>query len=363
MRRYKRIEPGIFGYVGSGTFGEVFKARDRETEEVVALKRIRLEREDNGVPCTALREVSLLKALKHPNIITLRDFIFDNSTDECEDCQLEGSGTPCSNCLALQESTNTIRQSRLYLVFELMDCDLKSYMDSCNGPMDILLVKSLLLQALEGLEYCHARGIMHRDMKPQNLLVSRDGTLKLCDFGLARAITPPTRRLTHEVVTLWYRAPEILLGSDFYAPPVDVWACGPILIEMAAKHPLFPGDSEVDQLFRIFRLLGTPNETTWPGVTQHPEWNERFPKWPRKCFKRLFEKWIGAQGVDLLEKILVYNPNKRIPALQAMAHPFFHELTQAPPQQNEPTHALHRNSEDDNNTPQRDSEDDDGKEN
>jgi len=360
MRRYKRIEPGSSnGNVGSGTYGEVFKARDRETEEVVALKRIRLEREDNGVPCTALREVSLLKALKHPNIITLRDFVFDTSTDECEDCQLQGSGTPCSNCLAIQESTNTIRPSRLYLVFELMDCDLKKYMDSCNGPMDPLLVKSLLLQALEGLEFCHARGIMHRDIKPQNLLVSRDGTLKLCDFGLARAITPPTRRLTHEVVTLWYRAPEILLGSDFYAPPVDVWACGPIFIEMAAKHPLFPGDSEVDQLFRIFRLVGTPNETTWPGVMQLPEWNERFPKWPRMCFKKLFEKLVGVQGVDLLEKILVYNPNERISARRAVAHPFFHDLTQAPPQQSddELPQTPHQNSEDDN-TPHRESEDD-----
>ncbi|CAM9147918.1 unnamed protein product [Heterosigma akashiwo] len=128
----------------------------------------------------------------------------------------------------------------MFLVFELMDCDLKKYMDSCQGPLEPLLVKSLLLQTLEGLEFCHSHGVMHRDMKPQNLLVSRDGTLKLCDFGLARAITPPTRRLTHEVVTLWYRAPEILLGAECYAPPVDVWACGPILVEMAAKHPLFP---------------------------------------------------------------------------------------------------------------------------
>jgi cyclin-dependent kinase 1 len=131
---------------------------------------------------------------------------------------------------------------------------LSLYIYSCTGLLEPELVKSYLHQILKGLEYCHARGIMHRDLKPQNLLVSRDGRLKLADFGLARAFCPPIRPLTHEVVTLWYRAPEILLGAQTYAPPVDAWAVGTILVEMVTKRPLFPGDSEIDELYKIFQV-------------------------------------------------------------------------------------------------------------
>ncbi len=146
-------------------------------------------------------------------------------------------------------------EGRLYLVFEFVDRDLKKYFEACEGPLSSQLIKSYMIQLLRGLEYCHVRGVMHRDLKPQNILVSKDGRLKLADFGLARAFVPPIRPFTHEVVTLWYRAPEILLGCKTYALPVDTWAVGTILAEMVTKRPLFPGDSEVDELFKIFRCV------------------------------------------------------------------------------------------------------------
>lgn len=161
-------------------------------------------------------------------------------------------------------------EGRLYLVFEFVDMDLKKYMDSVNGMLDPELIKvcqfSILLslsltfiqsfthQMLSGLNFCHSRAILHRDLKPQNILISiSTGVLKLADFGLARAFVPPIRPFTHEVVTLWYRPPEILLGSRTYSLPMDLWGVGCIIAEMITKRPLFPGDSEVDELFKIFR--------------------------------------------------------------------------------------------------------------
>lgn len=272
----------------------MYKALDKQTDEIVALKRIRLDIEDEGIPSTALREISLLRELNHENIVKLMDCV-----------QADG---------------------RLYLVFEFLDRDLKKYMESCAGLLPPLLVKSYLFQCVRGLAFCHSRGVMHRDLKPQNLLVSRDGCLKLADFGLARAFCPPIRPLTHEVVTLWYRPPEILLGSQTYAPPVDVWAIGTIFVEMVNKRPLFPGDSEIDQLFKIFRQLGTPTDEVWPGVTQYQDWNASFPKWVKTNYAKSVLDNLERSGVDLLEKFLAYSPRDRISAKDSLSHPYFDDL-------------------------------------
>lgn len=192
-----------------------------------------------------------------------------------------------------------------------------------------LQVKKFMSQILEGIRYCHSRRVLHRDLKPQNLLINREGNLKLGDFGLARAFGVPLRTYTHEVVTLWYRAPEILLGGRQYSTGVDMWSVGCIFAEMGTRKPLFPGDSEIDEIFKIFKLLGTPTEAEWPGVTSFPDFKESFPKWERKHEEELVNadgiKVLGEEGLNLLESLLVYDPAGRISAKQAVHHAYLTE--------------------------------------
>ncbi|KAM8785203.1 cyclin-dependent kinase 3 isoform 1-T1 [Rhynchonycteris naso] len=277
--------------IGEGTYGVVYKAKNKETGQLVALKKIRLDLETEGVPSTAIREISLLKELKHPNIVRLLDVVHN--------------------------------EKKLYLVFEFLSQDLKRFMDSAPvATLPLHLVKSYLFQLLQGVSFCHSHRVIHRDLKPQNLLINELGAIKLADFGLARAFGVPLRTYTHEVVTLWYRAPEILLGSKFYSTAVDIWSIGCIFAEMVTCKALFPGDSEIDQLFHIFRTLGTPSEATWPGVTQLPNYKGSFPKWTRKGLEDVVSN-LESAGKDLLMKLLQYDPNQRISAKGALAHPYF----------------------------------------
>merc|ERR1719247_2364692 len=182
--------------------------------------------------------------------------------------------------------------------------------------------------------------MLHRDLKPQNLLVDRRGdTLKLADFGLARAFNVPIRPYTHEVVTLWYRAPEVLLGQQRYATPMDIWSLGCIMAEMATGQALFPGDSEIDTIFRIFRLLGTPTDEVWPGVTNLKDYKARFPRWPATGLADVriqaaeaarkagcaggSSGSLGEDGLELLGKCLTYNMVDRPSAMSALPHRFF----------------------------------------
>jgi len=279
--------------IGEGTYGIVYKGKHKKTGELVALKKIRLEHEDEGVPSTTIREISTLKELNHPNIVSMHDVI--------------------------------MQEKSLYLVFEFLTEDLKKYTDRLREQkqvMDLYQLKSLTYQILQAITFCHCRRILHRDLKPQNLLIGSNGIIKVADFGLARAFGIPIRIYTHEVVTLWYRAPEILLGAPKYSTPVDVWSIGAIMAEMINLQALFTGDSEIDQLFKMFKILGTPDEETWPGCTQMKEFNQIFPKWKPNDLSQ-FCPLLDDEGVDLLQKFLVYNPANRISCKRAMEHPFF----------------------------------------
>lgn len=241
MERYQRISK-----IGEGTYGVVYKARDKLTNDIVAVKKIRLDHEDEGIPSTAVREISLLKTLNHPNVVGLREVV---------------SG-----------------ENKLQLIFDFVDCDLKRYMDGIVLGEES--VKAIIYQLLLSLEYCHANRIIHRDLKPQNILVERDTlNIKLADFGLARVFKQPAKEYTHEIITLWYRSPEVLLGTEIYYPTVDTWSVGCIFYEIAHKKCLFCGDSEIDQIFKIFRVLGTPNESVWANVTKLKDFKATFPKW------------------------------------------------------------------------------------
>ncbi|XP_077060127.1 cyclin-dependent kinase 18 isoform X1 [Siphateles boraxobius] len=278
------------GKLGEGTYATVFKGRSKLTENLVALKEIRLEHEE-GAPCTAIREVSLLKNLKHANIVTLHDIIH---TDRC-----------------------------LTLVFEYLDSDLKQYLDNCGNLMSMHNVKIFMFQLLRGLSYCHHRKILHRDLKPQNLLINEKGELKLADFGLARAKSVPTKTYSNEVVTLWYRPPDVLLGSTEYSTPIDMWGVGCIMYEMSTGRPMFPGSTVKEELHLIFRLMGTPTEETWPGITANEEFKSYlFPQYRAQALINHVPR-LDTEGIDLLSALLMYNTRSRMSAELSLTHSYF----------------------------------------
>ncbi|KAJ3338881.1 negative regulator of the PHO system [Gonapodya sp. JEL0774] len=283
--------------LGEGTYATVFRGKNRLTGDVVALKEIHLDSEE-GAPSTAIREISLMKELRHPNIVRLYDVIHSERT--------------------------------LTLVFEYMDQDLKKYMDTHGngGALDPFLCKHFLYQILKGIAFCHENRVLHRDLKPQNLLINGHGELKLADFGLARAFGIPVNTFSNEVVTLWYRAPDVLLGSRNYSTSIDMWSVGCIMAEMYSGKPMFPGKTNEDQLNKIFKLLGTPNDNTWPRVSEYPEFKKNFPFYsPQPLTAKL--PMIDPTGMDLLQSLLQYQPHRRISAKDAMNHPYFTDLNQA----------------------------------
>ncbi|TWW73808.1 Cyclin-dependent-like kinase 5 [Takifugu flavidus] len=312
MQKYEKLEK-----IGEGTYGTVFKAKNRETHEIVALKRVRLDDDDEGVPSSALREICLLKELKHKNIVRLHDVLHSDK--------------------------------KLTLVFEYCDQDLKKYFDSCNGDLDPETVKSFMHQLLKGLAFCHSRNVLHRDLKPQNLLINRNGELKLADFGLARAFGIPVRCYSAEVVTLWYRPPDVLFGAKLYSTSIDMWSAGCIFAGLVGecRKAVIPwerrGRSAEKNLpisfkkhvsSRLFRrncsdffndpltLLGTPTEEQWQSMTKLPDYKP-YPMYPATTSLVNVVPKLSSTGRDLLQNLLKCNPVQRISAEEALQHPYF----------------------------------------
>jgi len=278
------------GKLGQGTYGTVYLAIEKATQTVVALKKMRNQQDEEGIPVSALREVSLLRNLSHPNIIGVREVISKNDY--------------------------------LAMVIEYVDIDLKKYMDTQRAGLPPPLLRSYAFQLLCGLCYLHSHRVMHRDVKPTNLLINRDGLLKICDFGLARMFSLRPREYTSEVVTLWYRPPELMLGAREYDVSVDMWSAACVIAEMVTGAPLFPGDSDIDQLNRVFRVTGTPDENAWPGLQALPEYRPSLPVFQKRSIRTV----LGTDDPlleDLVERLLQNNPARRISAMQALSHPYF----------------------------------------
>ncbi|XP_061852273.1 cyclin-dependent kinase 6 isoform X1 [Colius striatus] len=259
--------------IGEGAYGKVFKARDlKNGGRFVALKRVRVQTSEEGMPLSTIREVAVLRHLEtfeHPNVVRLFDVCTVSRTD---------------------------RETKLTLVFEHVDQDLTTYLDKVPEPgVPTETIKDMMLQLFRGLDFLHSHRVVHRDLKPQNILVTSNGQIKLADFGLAR-IYSFQMALTSVVVTLWYRAPEVLLQSS-YATPVDLWSVGCIFAEMFRRKPLFRGNSDVDQLGKIFDVIGLPEEEDWPHDVALPR--NAFSSRPAEPIEK-FVPDIDELGKDLL---------------------------------------------------------------
>nr|CAD2198881.1 unnamed protein product [Meloidogyne enterolobii] len=292
--KYEKIK-----HLGEGQFANVYQAKDLYTGKIVAIKKIKLgsrHEARDGINRTAIREIKLLTELYHDNVIALLDVIGHRTS--------------------------------IQLVFDFMETDLENLIKDNNTILQHSHIKNILLQVFLGLEFLHLNFILHRDLKPNNLLMNLNGRIKIADFGLARYFGSPTRIYTHQVVTRWYRAPELLYGARAYGVGVDTWAMGCIIAELLLRVPIFPGESDLDQLVKIYNVLGMPTEETWPGLTSLPDYIQLQNCGQGYELKNVFP----AASDDLLELIfgcLLFDPLKRLTATQSLHSQYFKSLPYA----------------------------------
>ena len=293
-------------HIDEGTYGVVFRARCRESGRVVALKKVKMEKEREGFPLTSLREMNLLLGLRHEAVVRVWEVVVGASLDS------------------------------VFMVMEYMEHDLRALLDARGAGFPPSEAKCLFRQALAGVAYLHAHWVLHRDLKTSNILVDNRGQLKLCDFGMARQYGSPLRPYTHMVVTLWYRAPELLLGDErsTYSTGVDTWALGCVLGELLGREPLLAGRSEIEQLDKMVKLLGTPSAAVWPGFDALPVVRKiKLPHQPYNHLRNAFPArgpggapGLSDAGFALLNGLLTYDPAARLSAAEALEHTWFSEV-------------------------------------
>ncbi|XP_038973552.1 cyclin-dependent kinase F-4-like isoform X2 [Phoenix dactylifera] len=291
MERYNLIRE-----VGDGTFGSVWRAINKQTCEVVAIKKMK-RKYYSWEECMNLREVKSLRRMNHPNIVKLKEVIRENDM--------------------------------LYFVFEYMECNLYQLMKDRGKSFSEAEVRNWCLQIFRALAYMHQRGYFHRDLKPENLLVTKD-IIKIADFGLAREVSsePP---YTEYVSTRWYRAPEVLLQSSVYGSAVDMWAMGAIMAELFSLRPLFPGSSEVDEVYKICSIIGTPNQCTWAeGLQLADAIKFRFPQFASVNLSLLVPS-ASKDAINLISWLCSWDPSRRPTAAEALQHSFFQPCFYIPP--------------------------------
>lgn len=291
--------------LSEGTYGIVWKAKDLATEEIVALKQIKFDVDITkaGFPVSALREISVLLALDHESIVSVREMVTGDAID------------------------------KVFMVMELFEFDLKVGLSRFEGALFQSELKGIMLQILSAMDHMHRRWYLHRDMKPSNILVHRSGRIALADFGLARRFQDPPAAMTQLVVTLWYRAPELLFGEDRYTAAVDMWSIGCIFGELIAKEPVMMGQGELDQIDQIFSLVGIPDDSNWPSFGKLPNanmfrWKQRdsilLPqKFPVAKPTSANQAFLDSKGYQLLQGLLTLDPAQRLTASQALEHAYF----------------------------------------
>merc|ERR1719397_259582 len=257
-------------------YGIVYRARDTKSGEIVALKKMRMEREKDGIPVSGLREIYILLQCCHENIVPLREIAVGRSLES------------------------------MFLVMDYCEQDLACLLDNMQSPFSESQVKCIMAQVFRGLRYLHSNFIVHRDLKVSNLLMTDKGCVKIADFGLARLYGLPLKPMTPKVVTLWYRAPELLLNAKTQTTAIDMWSGGCILGELLAHKPLLPGKSEINQIELVIDLLGTPNDNIWPAFSSLPALQEfTLKQQPYNNLKHKFP-WLSAAGLRLLNFLFMY---------------------------------------------------------
>ncbi|TMW63107.1 hypothetical protein Poli38472_002048 [Pythium oligandrum] len=297
----------VLGVIGEGAYGVVLKCRNKENNEFVAIKKFKENEEDDPmVRKTTLREVKMLRLLKHPNIVTLKEAFR--------------------------------RKGRLYLVFEYVEKNLLEVLEDKPNGIDGELVRRYIYQLCCAIHHCHSNSVIHRDIKPENLLVNSstgEHSLRLCDFGFARSMASAgviVQELTEYVATRWYRAPELLLGDTKYTKAVDIWAIGCIMGELTEGQPVFPGESEIDQLYIIQKVLGPLSKSHMELFATNPRFSGM--KMPEiKQPETLLRKYCGRlskKGISFLEETLRIRPDERLTSEECLKHPYFDGLRDAP---------------------------------